>query len=269
MFEHLLIGRYIHKQSFVHRLDPRTKLVGVCLYILLIFVTNSISIVIVQSAVLLVLFGIARLSFYFLWQGLKVVLPLITFIGLISLVSYQEGYLIGSVGPIEIYSEGIQSAILLPARFSLLIFSTSLLTLTTSSMELAFGFARILRPLQCLGFPSEQFSFMLTVSIRFIPTFLEELDIIVKAQTARGSGFNQGNMANRMKSFVSLIVLSMLFTIRRAEQLALALESRCYRGGVERNWRTTHQMGWRDGITAIVILFLIMITIIYELQKVI
>ena len=241
MFEYLLIGRYIHKQSFVHRLDPRTKIIGICLFILLIFVTNSISVLMVQSAVLLVLFGIARLSFYFLWQGLKGVFPLITFVGFILLVSNQEGYLIWSAGPIEIYSEGIQLAILLSARFSLLIFSTSLLTLTTSSMELAHGFARVLRPLHCLGFPNEQFAFMLTVSIRFIPTFLEELDIIVKAQTARGYCLNQGNLTNRMKSLVSLLDLSLLFTLRRAEQLALALESRCYRGGVERNWRLTHQ----------------------------
>jgi energy-coupling factor transport system permease protein len=257
LFEYLLIGRYVHKQSFVHRLDPRTKIIGIGVYILLIIVTHSISVMIVQAGVLLALFGIAHLSYYFIWQGLKGVFPLVIFVGVVSLVSYNGG------------SEGIQFALLLPTRLSLLIFSTSLLTLTTSSTDLAHGFARVLRPLRYVGFPSEQFSFMLTVSIRFIPTFLEELDIIVKAQTVRGSGMTQGNIAVRMKSVVSLIVLSMLFTLRRAEQLALALDSRCYRGEVERNWRTTHRMGWRDGIAAIVIFFLVMITFIYEWQKVI
>lgn len=215
MFKHLPIGRYSHKQSFVHRLDPRIKIVGLCIYVPWTLSTNSIRILIAQAVVLLVLFGMARLSYYFVWQMFKGVFPLVAFVGLVSLVSYPQGSL----------------AIVLPARICLLIFSTSLLTLTTSSMDLAHGFASILRPLRYLGFPSEQFSFMLMISIRFIPIFLEELDIIVKAQTARGLEFTHGSIVNRMKSLVSMLVLSIIFTLRRADQLALALDSRCYRGG--------------------------------------
>lgn len=260
MFEKFPIGRYILGQSFFHRLDPRYKIVSTLLYFIFIFLTDSITIMAVHATAALVAIGVSRLPVAYLWQGMKGLLLFLVIAGCIQLFGHRGEELIWSMGKLEIYSEGMRQAILLTSRFILLIIAASLLTLTTSAQDLSRGFEVLLRPLRPLGFPNEEFAFMITISVRFIPTLLEEIDHIVKAQTARGADFQDRSLIKRLKAFPSLWIPILSCMFRRAEHLAFAVESRCYRGGMGRTRHKPFQAGWRDGIVIFVILFLFVIT---------
>jgi energy-coupling factor transport system permease protein len=259
-FRNLPIGQYVPGNSFVHRLDPRTKIIFVFIYVIFIFIVNDTTTLSVYGGVTIIAIALSKISSAYLWRALRGMMLMITLIGLLQLFLIQQGELIWSWSWISIYSDGIERAIFVSLRLFFLIVITSLLTLTTSPILLTDGLERLLKPLSKVGVPVHELALMMSIAIRYIPTLMEETDKIIKAQTARGADFESGNLIKRVKALFPLLVPLFVSSFRRAEDLALAMEARCYRGGVGRTRRKGNRPTWRDGIAGGVILMLTIIT---------
>ena len=226
----MTLGQYIPGESFVHRLDPRTKIIVTMLLIILLFLVETF-----QGYGLIALFIgglilLARLSPRFVLRGIRPMLVIILFT-LVLHVFLSEGEIIGQLGPLKVTKEGLFKGGMMVTRLLLLIIGASLLTLTTSPIALTDGIEAILSPGKRFGLPAHELAMMMTIALRFIPTLLEEMDKITKAQMARGADFETGNIVQRAKSLLPLRVPLFVSAFRRADELAVAMEARCYRGG--------------------------------------
>ncbi|MBS4197895.1 energy-coupling factor transporter transmembrane component T family protein [Lederbergia citri] len=231
MMEKMILGRYIPGNSILHRLDPRSKLLFVFGFICIIFLANN-----VYTYSLLVLFVgliilLANINLKFLINGLKPVLILVIFTFFLQIFFNKEGPVIFSLGFINIYEEGLRLAIFISLRFTLLVFVTSLLTLTTTPITLTDGIESLLNPLKKVRFPVHELALMMSISLRFIPTLMDETDKIMKAQMARGVDFSGGPFKERIKAVIPLLIPLFVSAFKRAEELATAMEARGYRGG--------------------------------------
>ena len=233
MLKDITIGQYFPGDSIVHRLDPRIKIIIIGLFIATLFFIDSffpyIFILLFIGAVI----KVANLPLKFIIKGLK---PLM-FIILITLainVFLTKGEVIFEIGPLTVTKEGLSTAVFMALRLIFLITGTSLLTLTTSPIALTDGIEKLLSPFKKLGLPAHELAMMMTIALRFIPTLLEETDKIMKAQMARGADFESGNILRRAKNLVPLLVPLFINAFRRADELATAMEARCYRGGDNR-----------------------------------
>ncbi len=233
MLKDITIGQYFPGDTIIHRLDPRIKIIIIGLFIASLFFINSfIPYVFILGFILLVI-KISKIPLKFILKGLK---PLI-FIILITFtinIFMTKGEVIVEFGPLAITKEGLYQAVFMALRLIFLITGTSLLTLTTSPISLTDGIERLLNPFRKIGVPAHELAMMMTIALRFIPTLLEETDKIMKAQMARGADFESGNIIRRAKSLVPLLVPLFINAFRRADDLATAMEARCYRGGENR-----------------------------------
>lgn len=234
MLKDITIGQYIPGDTFVHKLDPRTKIILTMLYITSLFIINKF-----VGYILIVFFlGAAiinsKVPIRFILKGLKPIFILIIVNGILNLfmIKGSEETLVFHFKFIDIYIEGIRSALFMSLRLIFLIVGTSLLTLTTSPMELTDSIEKLLRPIGKER--AHELAMMMTIALRFIPTLTEELDKIMKAQKARGANFETGNIIQRAKSLIPLLVPLFISSFRRADELSMAMESRCYRGGTGR-----------------------------------
>ncbi|WFA07626.1 energy-coupling factor transporter transmembrane component T [Tissierella sp. Yu-01] len=233
MLKDITIGQYFPGESIIHNLDPRIKIIIVGLFIASLFFINSF-----YPYILILLFiggviNIAKLPVKFILKGLK---PLM-FIILITLtinIFMTKGEVLFYIGPLTVTKEGLSTAVFMALRLIFLIVGTSLLTLTTSPIALTDGIEKLLSPFKKIGLPAHELAMMMTIALRFIPTLLEETDKIMKAQMARGADFESGNILNRAKNLVPLLVPLFINAFRRADELATAMEARCYRGGDHR-----------------------------------
>ena len=233
MLKDITIGQYFPGDSIIHRLDPRIKLIIVSLFIGSLFFINSFIPYIFISIFILLVIKISGVPIKFILKGLK---PLI-FIILITFsinIFLTKGEVLWSIGPLTITKEGLYFAFFMGTRLVFLITGTSLLTLTTSPIALTDGIETLLNPFKKIGLPAHELAMMMTIALRFIPTLLEETDKIMKAQMARGADFESGNILRRAKNLVPLLVPLFINAFRRAEELAVAMEARCYRGGDNR-----------------------------------
>lgn len=265
-FRNIPIGQYVPGDSFLHRLDARTKLIFVTLYVILIFVANdflSLSLFMILS--LLAIFT-SQLSVRYLWKALKGMTFMIVLIGILQLFFVRQGDIVFSWGWITIYSEAIIRAIFITLRLILLILITSLLSLTTSPILLTDALERLMMPLAKIKVPVHELALMMSISIRYIPTLIEETDKIIKAQTARGADFESRNIGTRIKSLFPLLVPLFVGSFRRAEELALAMEARCYRGGVGRTRRKGKKATWRDGLVGTIAVLMTACTILLRVM---
>lgn len=232
MLRDITIGQYYSVQSKIHQMDPRFKIIASMLYLISLFLVNQI---IAYSAVLIFIGTVIKLSkvpINYILKGLKPVFMLIIFAFLINVfLTSGTGEPIFKFGIITIYLEGVERAFFMAIRLVLLIVGTSLLTLTTSPIELTDGIEYLLSPFKKIGLPAHELAMMMTIALRFIPTLLEETDKIMKAQMARGADFESGNLMNRAKALIPLLVPLFISAFRRADELAMAMEARCYRGG--------------------------------------
>lgn len=258
MFRNIPIGQFVPSDSFLHRLDARTKLLFVFLYVILIFVANDMISLCAFGVITLGAILLSKLKLSYLWRALKGMLLMITLIGLLQLFFIKQGDLLYSWGWFKIYSEGVLRAIFVTLRLIFLIVVTSLLSLTTSPIQLTDALERLLKPLSKIKVPVHELALMMSISIRYIPTLIEETDKIIKAQTARGADFESRNLGKRIKALFPLLVPLFVGSFRRAEELALAMEARCYRGGIGRTKRKGVKASWRDGVVAV---FAVLITI--------
>lgn len=253
MLSDITLGQYFPGHSWLHKLDPRTKLIATLFYISSIFTAESL-----LSYGLVVLFAVfcCLLSKVPVKILIKSVRPLWVIIVLTLGIHlfFTPGTLLFQLGPVQISWEGMRMGIFMSLRLVLLIIFSSLLTLTTSPIALTDGIERLLRPFKVLGIPAHELAMMMTIALRFIPTLLEETERIMKAQMARGAEFSSGSLIARAKNLVPLLVPLFISAFRRADELATAMEARCYRGGEGRTRMKELFFTGRDWIGLAVIL---------------
>ncbi|MDI6870734.1 MAG: energy-coupling factor transporter transmembrane component T [Bacillota bacterium] len=230
MLNDLTIGQYLPLDSPVHRLDPRTKLLAVTLLVALLFFVHGFAGYALVAAFLGMAVALSRISLRYLIRGLRP-LWLIIAITLALHLFMTEGRVLAYLGPLKITHEGLIRGLLMTIRLVLLIALTSLLTLSTSPIALTDGIESLLGPFRRFGVPAHELAMMMTIALRFIPTLLEEAEKIMKAQMARGADFESGHLMQRAKNLVPLLVPLFVGAFRRADELATAMEARCYRGG--------------------------------------
>ncbi|HCO18100.1 MAG TPA: transporter [Tissierellales bacterium] len=230
MLKDITIGQYFPGTSLIHKLDPRVKIAVTALFIASLFFISKfypyIFIVLFIAAVI----KTAKLPVKFILKGLRPLMFIILITFAINLFM-TKGEVLFELGPLTVTKEGLRQSVFMALRLVFLITGTSLLTLTTSPIALTDGIERLLSPFKKIGLPAHELAMMMTIALRFIPTLLEETDKIMKAQMARGADFESGNIINRARNLVPLLVPLFINAFRRADDLATAMEARCYRGG--------------------------------------
>lgn len=260
MLEKMIFGRFIPGNSFVHKLDPRSKLSFVFLFIVTVFLANNaVTYGLLLGFTLLVIFS-SRIRIYFLMNGLKPILFLIIFTFLMHIFFTKEGAVLLDWKFIKIYEEGLRQAIFISIRFLVLVLMTSVLTLTTSPISITDGLEDLLGPFKRFKLPVHELALMMSISLRFIPTLMDETDKILKAQLARGSDISTGSIKQRVRAVIPLLVPLFVSAFKRAEDLAVAMEVRGYRGGEGRTRYRQLKWHWRD--TLIMVLFVVLVAVL-------
>ncbi len=230
MIRDITIGQFYPADSCIHKLDSRIKLISTLIYIFALFFVRSfigyIPVIIFLTSVI----HMSKVPLKFILRGLKSIVIIILFTVALNMFMSSSGTVLFHYGFITVTTEGIYNAGVMALRLIFLIIGSSLLTLTTSPIELTDGIEMLMKPLKRFGVPSHEIAMMMTIALRFIPTLLEETDKIMKAQTARGADFETGNLIQRAKSMVPILVPLFISAFRRADDLAMAMEARCYRG---------------------------------------
>ena len=255
MMDKMILGRYVPANSSIHRMDPRSKLLLIFLFVCIVFIANNAWTYGALAIYTILMVSMSKVPFRFILQGLKPVLFLVAFTLLLHLFLTREGDIIFQFGWFTIYEEGLRQGIFISLRFFLLILMTSILTLTTTPIEITDGLESLLAPLKKVNFPVHELALMMSISLRFIPTLMEETDKIMKAQTARGVEFTSGPIKERIKAIIPLLIPLFVSSFKRAEELATAMEARGYRGGEGRT--KYRQLSW--GITDTGMLFILAI----------
>lgn len=245
MLKDITIGQYYPVDSTIHKLDARVKLIATFVFMISLFVVNKFwpyAIVLVSLAIII---KMSKIPNKYIIKGLKPLRWIVLFTFVMNLF-FLPGDVIWSFGFLRITSQGLNQAIFMAIRLVFLVLGTSLLTLTTTPMDLTDGIERLFKPLNKVGFPVHELAMMMTISLRFIPVLLDETDKIMKAQMSRGADFESKNIIRRAKNLIPLLVPLFVSAIRRAEELAAAMEARCYRGGINRTKMKTVKMVKRD-----------------------
>lgn len=257
MLKDITIGQYLPGESFIHKLDPRTKIVISLLFIICLFIVNKFVGYTLIVGFLLTVIIIAKIPFRFIVNGLKPVFLLVIFTAVLNIfmIKGTPETLLCKISFLSIYVEGLQTAAFMAIRLILLIIGTSLLTLTTSPIELTDGIEKLLRP---IGKEiAHELAMMMTIALRFIPTLIDETDKIMKAQKARGADFESGGLIQKAKNLVPLLVPLFISSFRRADELAMAMEARGYRGGVGRTRMKVLKFTSKDTIAFIVFVLIV------------
>lgn len=252
MIRDITLGQYYPEQSVIHRLDARTKILGTLLYIIEIFLVNSFAGFGLVILALGVLIGISKVPVRFIFKGLKAVVFIILLTFVLNLFMF-DGTVLWHWKFLTITYEGLYRSCFMALRLILLIIGTSMLTLTTKPMELTDGLEKLLKPFKRFGLPSHEIALMMSIALRFIPTLLEETDKIMKAQQARGADFESGNLIQRVKNMIPILIPLFVGSFRIAQDLALAMEARCYHGGVGRTRMKEIVFSRRDGVTGVLL----------------
>ena len=230
MLKDITLGQYYPADSVIHKMDPRTKLLATVVYVVSLFVFRNIPGFIVATAVLIALVLLSKVPFKLMAKGLKIIWVLVAITAFFN-VFFTPGDLLWQVGVLHITWQGVRNAVFFSIRLIYLILGTSIMTLTTTPNQLTDGLEKGLGWLNRIHVPVHEVAMMMSIALRFIPILLEEMDRIMKAQQARGADFESGNLIQRAKGLVPLLVPLFIAAIRRANDLAMAMEARCYHGG--------------------------------------
>ena len=235
MLRDITIGQHFPGNSLVHRFDPRLKLVLTIVYIVLLFAASNPLGLTLSILFLAVMYRVAKIPLKMIGKSLKPILPIVIFTAVLNLFFVSgEGEPLVHIWFLTIYAEGVRYAVLMAVRVMALIAGTSLLTYTTSPIVLTDAIEQLLKPLGRLHFPVHELAMMMSIALRFIPTLIEETDKIMNAQKARGAQLDTGKMLDRVKALVPVLIPLFISAFRRADELAMAMECRCYRGGTGR-----------------------------------
>lgn len=253
LFDSLLIGQYYPTESPLHNVDPRTKLIGTILLSVLLFMVNSWAALGLGAAFVAVLLLLSRVPLHLVWRGLR---PLLFFLVLplvLNLFAYP-GHTVWQWGSLSITQEGMRVSGQSTLRLVALLVGATLLTLSTAPMALTDGLERLLRPLERIKVPAGDLALMMTIALRFIPTLLEEAQRIHRAQASRGAKFTGDGPAARIKALLPIVVPLFASAIRRAEELAVAMEARAFRSAGGRTRFRVLRFTWRDGVAGAILL---------------
>ena len=247
MLKDITIGQYFPGQSFIHKMDPRMKIISTLLYIVMLFLAGNLMGICAGILLLILMYQLSGIPMNMVTKSLKPVIPVVIFTSVLN-IFFVSGEVLLKFFFIEITREGINLAILMSFRILCLIAGSSLLTYTTSPIELTDAIERLLNPLKKLKVPVHELSMMMTIALRFIPTLIEETDKIINAQKARGADMESGGLMQRAKALVPILIPLFVSSFRRADELAMAMECRCYRGGDGRTRMKQLQYSHRDWI---------------------
>ena len=252
MLKDITIGQFFPGKSIVHRLDPRMKIVLTGVFIVLLFMAKSIFALMVGIVFMLGSFLISKIPFRLMIKSIKPIIPIIIFTAILNLFFISTGDILVHFWIIKITTGGVETSIFMVVRIICLIIGTSLLTYTTSPIALTDAIERLLSPLKKIKVPVHELSMMMTIALRFIPTLIEETDKIMSAQKARGADMETGSLIQRAKALVPILIPLFVSAFRRAEELAMAMECRCYHGGEGRTRLKQLHIAPRDFVALIV-----------------
>jgi energy-coupling factor transport system permease protein len=253
MIRDITIGQYYPEYSIIHKLDPRLKIIITLAYIASLFIIGGFAGYIIVFAAVAAVIAASKVPVRFILRGLKPIMIIIIFTFTLNMLM-TNGHVLWQWHFIRITEEGLYNAIFMALRLTFLIVGTSLLTLTTKPMKLTDGIESLLVPFKKLGAPTHELAMMMTIALRFIPTLLEETDKIMKAQQARGADFESGSLLRRAKALIPLLVPLFVGAFRIAQDLAMAMEARCYRGGEGRTKLNPLKFKSRDLVATIITL---------------
>ena len=261
MFDTITLGQYYQTDSLLHRLDPRVKLVGTFVYLISLFVVDSFVGYIAAALFLAAMIMLSNVPFRYIVRGMKTIVFLLLITVVFNLF-LTPGEVIWQAGIFKITREGLTFAVKMAVRLSLLILGSSIMTLTTTPTQLTDALESLLRPLKKVHVPVHEIAMMMSIALRFIPILMEETDKIMKAQIARGADFESKNIIKKIKSMVPLLVPLFISAFRRANDLAMAMEARCYRGGEGRTKMKPLVYHGRDHVAYMVLLAFFVICIL-------
>ncbi|HET7657641.1 MAG TPA: energy-coupling factor transporter transmembrane protein EcfT [Bacillales bacterium] len=260
MMNQLIIGQYVPGESLIHRLDPRSKLIAAIIYIFIVFLANNFETYACLAVFTIASVVLSRIPIHYLYRGLRPVLWVVFFSFLLQAFVTKRGDLLFHWEWIHLYEGGVIQGIYIALRILFLIVVSTLLTLTTPPIDITDGMETLLSPFKRIRMPVHEFALMISISLRFIPTLMEETEKIMKAQQARGTEFSSGPIVDRIKAFISLLIPLFVSAFKRAEDLALAMEARGYRGGDGRT--KLRLLAWHSGDTLLMILLAILAAVL-------
>ena len=231
MLKDITLGQYFPGKSVIHRLDPRTKLVMLVVYIVALFLADSWVSYGLMFLFLVSVIGLSTIPPKAIVRGMKPLVVILIFTGVLNLFFTQDGTLLFHFWIFTVTTGGLSRAVMMMSRILMLITGTFLLTYTTSPIALTDGLESLMKPLNKIGVPVHELSMMMCIALRFIPTLIEETDKIMSAQKARGADFETGSLMDRAKALIPILVPLFISAFRRADELATAMECRCYQGG--------------------------------------
>lgn len=231
MLSDITIGQYFPGNSLIHRLDPRMKLTLTMLFIVLVFIPRNWVALAGAVLMLAVSVGLSRLPVKLLWRSIKPILLIIAFTSVLQIFYVTGGETLLTVGPVHITTQGLNNAAFIAVRITCLVMGSSLLTYTTTPTALTDAIEYMLAPLKVVRVNAHEIAMMMTIALRFIPTLIEETGKIMSAQKARGADMESGGLIQRVKALVPIIIPLFVSSFRRAYDLAMAMECRCYQGG--------------------------------------
>jgi energy-coupling factor transport system permease protein len=259
MIRDITIGQYYPGETWIHQLDPRLKIVVTLVFIVMLFFVRDFLGYAVAIAALGVVIAISRVPLGYILRGLKAIFLIIIFTFTLNMFM-TAGTPLVEIGFLTITREGLYNAVFMGLRLVLLIVGSSLLTLTTKPIKLTDGIESLLKPLRVVGVPAHELAMMMTIALRFIPTLLEETDKIMKAQMARGADFESGSILRRAKNLIPILVPLFISAFRIAQDLAMAMEARCYRGGEGRT--KLHELKFKRGDAVATLLTALFVSLI-------
>ena len=260
MLRDITLGQYFPGDTLIHRLDPRTKILVVILYIIALFISTSYVTYAIMASLLIAEVTIARIKFSTLLKSVRPILFIIVLTVVLN-AFYTPGEPIFSIWIFTLTREGLRTALFMAARLVLLVMSSFMLTYTTSPIMLTDGLESLLSPLKRLGAPVHELAMMMSIALRFIPTLIEETQKIMSAQKARGAEFDTGSIIDKARALLPILVPLFISSFRRADELAVAMESRCYHGGEGRT--KLHELKFRGiDYAALAIMALALVSVI-------
>ncbi|MBQ8686914.1 MAG: energy-coupling factor transporter transmembrane protein EcfT [Ruminococcus sp.] len=257
MLKDITIGQYFPGDSLLHRLDARFKIVMTLLYIVMLFMGEAFYSLAFGMVYCIAALLLSRLPVKLFFKSLKPLIPILLFTAVLDVFFITDGTVYLEAGFLKITEEGVLTAVRMVVRIIFLIVGSSLLTYTTSPIQLTDAIERLLAPLKKVHFPVHSFAMMMTIALRFIPTLMEETDKIIAAQKARGASFDTGKLTDKAKALVPVLIPLFVSAFRRAEELATAMECRCYRGDIGRTKMKQMHACMRDWIALGVTLLLL------------
>lgn len=248
MLNDVTFGQYYPAQSFVHRLDPRLKLIFLIAYIVALFLAETFYGMALCALFLAIMIISSRVPFGSVLRSVKGIVFLLVFTSVLNLFFHGGETLLASWGIINIYLEGILFAVFLMFRLIFLVLGSAVLTLTTTPVNLTDGLESLLKPLALIKFPVHALALIMSIALRFIPSLMDETNRIIAAQKARGADFETGNLAKRVRAVVPILIPLLISAFRRADELGDAMEARCYSCAEKRTKYKKLRLGWRDGV---------------------